>query len=249
MCTPRRRAADLPSFARFVIRSRSSSAMAERKAMKPRPSGVVRSRWGLSNTLKRSLDLAALYRSQGRFPDAEAVLKRILAIYEGSLGPEHANVAQFLNNLAALYQDQGRLDDAEPLLTRSLSIVEKILGPEHPHVAEVLINLATHYRVQRRYPDAEALLKRSLAIYDKALGPEHPSLITPLNSLAALYRDAGRDTDAEAILKRSLAIDEKAQGPELIVPKALSSLADRPTSRRLYASARTFCGNGRSGTS
>ncbi len=43
-----------PSFARFTMRWRSSSASADRKAMKPRPMGVVRSRCGLSSTLTRA---------------------------------------------------------------------------------------------------------------------------------------------------------------------------------------------------
>jgi hypothetical protein len=46
-------AAALPSFARLTMRWRSSSASALRKAMKPRPSGVVTSRRGLSSTLIR----------------------------------------------------------------------------------------------------------------------------------------------------------------------------------------------------
>jgi hypothetical protein len=48
---PRLRAAARPSLARLTIRCLSSSANAERKAIKPRPIGVVRSRWGLSSTL------------------------------------------------------------------------------------------------------------------------------------------------------------------------------------------------------
>ena len=40
-----------PSLARLRMRPRSSSAIADRKAMKPRPIGVVRSRCGLSSTL------------------------------------------------------------------------------------------------------------------------------------------------------------------------------------------------------
>lgn len=50
---PRALAAVLPSFARFTMRWRSSSASAERKAIKPRPMGVVRSRCGLSSTFNK----------------------------------------------------------------------------------------------------------------------------------------------------------------------------------------------------
>jgi hypothetical protein len=47
--------------------------------------------------------LAALYENQGRYADAEPLLKRSLAIREKARGPDHADVAQSLNNLASLY--------------------------------------------------------------------------------------------------------------------------------------------------
>jgi tetratricopeptide (TPR) repeat protein len=48
-----------------------------------------------------------LYRAQGRYAEAEPPLKRALAIYEKTLGPDHPSVATGLNNLASLYEDQG----------------------------------------------------------------------------------------------------------------------------------------------
>src|SRR5215831_8792475 len=56
---PRLRAAARPSLARLTIRWRSSSARALRKAMKPRPMGVVRSKCGLSSTFSRTIQANA----------------------------------------------------------------------------------------------------------------------------------------------------------------------------------------------
>ena len=158
-------------------------------------------------------NLAELYRSQGRYGDAEPLLKRSLVILEKALGPGHPDVALGLSNLAGLYWKQGRYGDAEPLLKRSLAIWEKVLGPGHPSVATSLNNLAELYRAQGRYGDAEPLYKRSLAIDEKALGPLHPEVATDLNNLAGLYVDQGRYGDAEPLIKRSLAIFEKALEP------------------------------------
>ena len=67
------------------------------------PKAVVQSgEWHLNN-------LAELYRAQGRYADAEPLLKRSLAIYEKVLGPDHPDVGLSLNNLAALYNNQGPL--------------------------------------------------------------------------------------------------------------------------------------------
>ncbi len=63
--------------------------------------------------------LAVVYRDQGRYTEAEPLLKRALSIREKALGPAHPDVIQSLNNLAGLYQDQGRTAEAEPLLDKA----------------------------------------------------------------------------------------------------------------------------------
>jgi CHAT domain-containing protein/Tfp pilus assembly protein PilF len=142
------------------------------------------------------------------------LLQRSLSIREKTLGRDHPDVAQSLNNLAFLYRDQGRLTDAEPLLQRSSAIFEKALGRDHADVATSLNNLGFLYRDQGRYADAKLLLQRSLAIREKALGPDHPDFAQSLNNLGFLYGDQGRYADAEPLLQRSLAIREKALGPD-----------------------------------
>jgi hypothetical protein len=46
--------------------------------------------------------------AQGRYTEAEPLLDRSLAIREGSLGPEHPDVAASLRNLPWLYTMQVR---------------------------------------------------------------------------------------------------------------------------------------------
>jgi len=53
-------------------------------------------------------NLALLYKSQGRYGEAEPLYRRALAIREKASGPDHPDIAQSLNNLALLYRGQGR---------------------------------------------------------------------------------------------------------------------------------------------
>jgi tetratricopeptide (TPR) repeat protein len=85
--------------------------------------------------------LAELYRSQGRYSEAEPLYERSLSIWEKQLGADHPDVATSLNNLALLYYSQGRYSEAEPLYGRSLSILEKVLPANHPTLAIVRRNL------------------------------------------------------------------------------------------------------------
>ena len=149
-------------------------------------------------------NLATLYGNQGRYAEAEPLIKRSLAIWEKALGPENPAVATSLLNLGALLETQGRHAAAELAYKRSLAIIEKVLGPDHPDVAGSLNNLAILYGKQARYPEAELLHKRSLAIWEKTLGPEHPNVALSLNNLAEFYRIQGRYSEALPIVQRTV---------------------------------------------
>jgi tetratricopeptide (TPR) repeat protein len=70
-------------------------------------------------------NLAALYRDQGRYAEAEPLYQRALAIWEEALGPEHPNVATALENYAALLRDTGRSEDAMEMEARAKAIRAK----------------------------------------------------------------------------------------------------------------------------
>ncbi len=70
-------------------------------------------------------NLAELYRTQGRYAEAEPLYKRSLAIREGALGPEHPDVAQSLENYALLLRETGRSAEAAKLEARAEAIRAK----------------------------------------------------------------------------------------------------------------------------
>ncbi len=112
-------------------------------------------------------NLAGVYRTQGRYAQAEPLYQRSLAIKEKALGPEHPAVATGLNNLAALYIAQGKYTEAEPLYQRALLVLTRAVGPEHPHVATMLENYARMLRVLNRHDEAEKMEARAQAIRAK----------------------------------------------------------------------------------
>ncbi|MHC4459738.1 MAG: tetratricopeptide repeat protein [Planctomycetota bacterium] len=59
--------------------------------------------------------MATVYQVQGRYAEAESLLKRSLQVREKVLGSDHPKVATSLNNLGALYDSQGKYAEAEPL--------------------------------------------------------------------------------------------------------------------------------------
>jgi Tetratricopeptide repeat len=85
-----------------------------------------------------------LYGEQTRFAEAEALLRRALAIDERSFGADHPEVATDLNNLASLLQATNRLGEAEPLMRRAVAIpfgFTRRTGHQHPNLQVGLANL------------------------------------------------------------------------------------------------------------
>ena len=80
-----------------------------------------------------------VYNNQGRYDEAEPLLKRALGILEKALGPEDPDFAGSLNNLAMVYYAQGRYDSS--VVSGDLSInrdnVGRVLHLPVPSVSKI----------------------------------------------------------------------------------------------------------------
>ncbi|PKQ69769.1 CHAT domain [Raineya orbicola] len=158
--------------------------------------------------------MAALYKDQGRYAEAEKLFKEALAIRAKTLSKEHPDYAQSCHNLASLYKDQGRYAEAETLYKEAHSIYAKTLGKEHPDYANSCNSLALLYHYQGRYAEAEPLYKEAHSIFVKTLGKEHPLYALACNNLAGVYENQGRYADAETLYKEAHFIYAKTLGKE-----------------------------------
>ncbi len=70
-------------------------------------------------------NLAGCYYKQGKYTEAEPLIKRALAIEENALGPEHPRVAASLMNYAALLRKTGRTTEAAKMEDRAKAIHAK----------------------------------------------------------------------------------------------------------------------------
>ena len=86
--------------------------------------------------LAASLDFLAACRQQlGQWPQAEAVLRRALAIHELNQGLKHPETAQVMDSLGKFLYDRKQFPEAEALFQRSLSVWIDRLGADNPLVA------------------------------------------------------------------------------------------------------------------
>ncbi|MBI4748668.1 MAG: CHAT domain-containing protein [Acidobacteria bacterium] len=189
---------------------------------------------------KLHTEVEELYQA-GKYDQALPVAQQALDKAEKIFGPEHALIAESLNNLAQVYKAKGEYTNAELLLVKSLAMYEKVLGSEHLSVAGSLHNLAALYNDKGEYTRAEPLYVRSLTIREKALGTEHILVANTLNSLAVHYLAKGDYPQAEPLLARALAIREKLLGAEHpSVAVSLHNLAGLHWAKGEYARAESL---------
>ncbi len=110
---------------------------------------------------------ASLYASQGRYSDAERLLKTATRVYEDGAanrastgfilrGDSHELFLRAMTQLAFVQSKQSKVVEAEQTFTRAASITRARKGATSPELAEVLRSLARFYRCQGRTSDAEA---------------------------------------------------------------------------------------------
>ena len=124
--------------------------------------------------------------------EAEALLRRALAIQEKTLGAEDPETATTLGNLVAVLLATRRVEEAEPLARRALAIVERTLPPHHPRVGTGATNLAHVLRLKKQYTEALRLYERALAIDQKAYGADDARVLSDKRNLAGLQEEMSR---------------------------------------------------------
>jgi eukaryotic-like serine/threonine-protein kinase len=153
-------------------------------------------------------------RQQGRTAEAEAALRRALALNVEAGRKDHGQYARAAASLGAVYIGLGRYDEAEAILKEAQATQERLLGPDHPELAYTLINIAGVYLRRRDLTSAEPYLHRVIAITEQANGPDHPLLGAAWNNLGTLYYWRGDYEAAESAYTRGLAINETVLGPD-----------------------------------
>ena len=166
------------------------------------------------DTLTVRNNLAAAYRSIGRFGEAIELFEQVLAESEQVLGADHPDMLTVRNNLADAYRSVGRFGEAIDAWEELLLECQRVLGADHPYTLTVRNNLAGAYESVGRFGEAIELFEQVLAERERVLGPDHPDTLTVLNNLAGAYKSAGRFGEAIELFEQVLAERERVLGAD-----------------------------------
>lgn len=158
------------------------------------------------------LDLAYLYKGQGRLDEAERMCRRGLELQERLNGPGHPNVAHTLRILSEIYQGQVRYRQAADSLERAIEIMRKVGGEDGVEIAPFQVDMARLLVIQGHLGRAEALFVEAMAAIESGYGADHAYTAKVLASMATLYERQGRYDLAEQTASKALAVLERVYG-------------------------------------
>jgi tetratricopeptide (TPR) repeat protein len=159
-----------------------------------------------------SLDLAYLYKNQGKLAEAEMMCLTGLELQKGVYGPKHPYVALTLRILGDIYRRQGRFREATACLEQALTIMRAVENEDDPAMAPFKVDMARLLVAKGDLAKAESCFDEALAVIEGSYGPRHLYTTRVLTSMATLYVLQGRHDEAEQFISRALPIQEKMYG-------------------------------------
>jgi len=146
------------------------------------------------------------------FARAQPVLRRSLALFEKTSGPDSIEAGEAANNLAMVYRKNGDLAQAQSQLERALPLLQKYLGNGNAVLALALNNMFIVLAEQKQWDNAEPYVLRALEIA-KTL-PESIQLAEIEENLALLEAHRAQFHEAAETMELVLAIEERTLKPE-----------------------------------
>jgi CHAT domain-containing protein/tetratricopeptide (TPR) repeat protein len=178
---------------------------------------------------------------QGRYREAEALLRQALAVRREVLGEEDPETATCYTSVGVCLHGQNRYAQAQPMYEKGLAIYRKVLGEEHPHTAIGWNNVGQCLNEQGKYADALPLLRRALLIQRKVLGEQHADTARSYNNVAICLERQGKRGEALSLYRRALALFRTISGEEHAnTANAYHNLANCLDSQGLHAEAQAL---------
>ena len=161
-------------------------------------------------------------RVTGSYAEALDYYDRAIQIGRETMGMQHPQVGQVLNNRGAAFVDLGRYEDARRDLELGREIKRTRVGENHPDVALLDYNLSL-IDINTGNPErARTTLERVRNVWEKRLPENHPFRPAALMSMGTAARHAGDVEEALTLVTEARATLRKLVGdrPDLLVATA-----------------------------
>jgi CHAT domain-containing protein len=149
---------------------------------------------------------------KGGFVPALRTARKIHALKDKKLGPDHPDTVRALEDVARFMSSTGDFVGAQKIQQQLLARAEKKFGKDAPETLPALESLASGYWVAQRYDEADRLYQRILALHKKKDGAESVLYATYLQLYGGLLWGRGSFSTAEQYYLEAKKIQDKVSG-------------------------------------
>lgn len=178
--------------------------------------------------------LGNVYRSTGKYRQAEEQFNHALLIRQDKLPAKHELIAAIYNDLGLVYIDLDR-DKSIEYYEKALETYRTLHGETDPKIAIASTNLGIVYAKEELFGDAINYYEIALKIWDQVYPGAHANKALVLMNLGQTYASLGDQKAAQAYYEKSLSMYEAALGskhPEVAFAHTL--LGNEKIAQRKY---------------
>jgi tetratricopeptide (TPR) repeat protein len=187
-------------------------------------------------------DLAILYLSESRFPEAEAMAQQCIELGTKKIGAKNFGLALPYNALTRIYFKWGKLSESKATNKKTLELFTTAASKQSFLYAYTSFNLAQILDQEGQYKNAEALYKATLLGIESIFGFEHSHCAAVLEAQGELYRKEGKYAEATRAFQRVRKIRLSAfSKTHADYGKALLNLSLVARDEGRYARAQELC--------
>jgi tetratricopeptide (TPR) repeat protein len=158
--------------------------------------------------------IAVTWAKLGRYREAEAQWRKVVALRQETLGPDHPETLASQSSLGFVLTGAGKTDEAIALLERVHRACLDRNDPDSDLTLTTLANLASAHRVAGRKAEAIRLYEQVRDACLARVGPAYADTVTILNNLGVAYQEAGRMDEAVRLYERVRDACERGYGPD-----------------------------------
>lgn len=182
--------------------------------------------------------LGYVYRSAGRFDEAQQAYKKLVELCQQKLGPDALDTANALASLGSVLCQRRFYSEARPYLSQAVDTFRRIKETGLPSFAATLQNLsgAELYLGEANQAEQDALL--ALKVLEHQSKADRGAIAVAANNLGQVYSQMGRYREAEQATSRAKDIWIEIGGSEnKNVAAAISNLGALNVQQHKYKKA------------
>jgi tetratricopeptide (TPR) repeat protein len=156
-----------------------------------------------------------MLEQQGRFAEAEPILREALAIRRKRLDAQHPDIAVSLSYLGEAVRRHDNLAEAEACFREALDIIRKHPGDQTITEVTILCSLGATLMAEHKFAEAANVWSEAAAIHQQQIaGQADAQQASILNELALAQTQADKPVEAEATWRALLACRRKMLAQE-----------------------------------